>query len=61
MYLRAKLTVTSGGALIDAYPALKLVFENSTFRNALANWFAPDASWTHNGVQRQFPWVYTTD
>lgn len=55
MYLRAKLTVTSGGALIDAYPALKLVFENSTFRNALANWFAPDASWTHNSVPRQFP------
>lgn len=54
-YLRAKLTVTSGGALIDAYPALKLVFEGSTFRNALANWFQPDGSWMHGGV-RQFPY-----
>ncbi len=54
-YLRAKLTVTSGGALIDAYPALKLVFEGATFRNALANWFEPDGSWMHGGV-RQFPW-----
>lgn|GEM_PF-5603829 len=54
MYERAKLTVTSGGALIDAYPALKLVFEGATFRNALANWFNPDGSWEHGGV-RQFP------
>lgn len=53
-YLRAKLTVTSGGAPIDAYPALKLVFEDATFRNALANWFEPDGSWMHGGV-RQFP------
>lgn len=55
MYERAKLTVTSGGALIDAYPALKLVFEGATFRNALANYFNPDGSWVHGGV-RQFPW-----
>lgn len=55
MYERAKLTVTTGGALIDAYPALKLVFEGATFRNALENYFNPDGSWMHGGV-RQFPW-----
>ena len=54
-YLRAKLTVTSGGALIDAYPALKLVFEDATFRGGLENWFDVDAAWMHGGV-RQFPY-----
>ena len=49
-YVCAKLTVTSGGALIDSYPAFAVVFEGSTFRAGLNNWFDGLDRWVHKGV-----------
>ncbi|MHB8754959.1 MAG: hypothetical protein ACYC92_08395 [Candidatus Acidiferrales bacterium] len=49
-YVCAKLTVTSGGALIDSYPAFAVVFEGATFRAGLNNWFDGLERWVHKGV-----------
>ncbi|MHB8413278.1 MAG: hypothetical protein ACYDDI_15220 [Candidatus Acidiferrales bacterium] len=51
-YVCAKLNVTSGGALIDSYPAFAVVFENSAFRTGLNNWFDGDDAWVHKGVRQ---------
>jgi len=49
-YVCHKLTVTSGGALIDTYPSSEIVFENAAFRTAnLNSWYEPSGQWMLDG------------
>ncbi len=49
-YVCHKLTVTTGGALIDTYPSTQIVFENAAFRSAnLNSWYEPSGQWMLDG------------
>lgn len=43
-FLCSKLTVTSGGATVEAYPDWGVVYENSAFRSALPSYFDENAN-----------------